>query len=201
MMPPSDSSSAQSRQSGDTKAPLTVATEAEAQLDRRVGLIPSRSAILLVGFALALLALAVFGWLAGNLYTEEATILDDSLGSDLHGLSSPALDTAMWFTSLVGSLAVIGPIFVTVAGWLLWRRRWREALFLAVALLGGGALNQMMKVFFHRPRPVLPWAEVIPEYSFPSGHSMNSFVFYAALALITWVVLGRRKGIAAFCAA
>ncbi len=200
-MRPFDSNRVRSRQAEDTKAPLTVATKAEAQLDRQIGLIPSRSAILVVGFTLALLALAIFGWLAGNVYSEEATILDDSLGAYLHDLSSPALDNAMWFASLVGSLTVIGPLFVAVTSWLLWLHRRREALFLTVALLGGVALNQTMKAFFHRPRPVLPWAEVIPEYSFPSGHSMNSFVFYAALALIAWVVLGRGKGIAAFCAA
>ncbi len=185
----------------DAEAPLTIATDAQARLDEQVGLVPSRISILTVGFALALLALTVFGWLAENVYDEEATILDDSLGPYLHGYSAPALDTAMRFASLVGSLMVIGPLFVLVAVWLLRLGRAREALFLAVALVGGIVLNQSMKVFFQRPRPVLSWAEAIPEYSFPSGHAMNSFIFYASLAVIAWVVLGRRRGIAAFCVA
>ena len=185
----------------DVDAPLTIATDAEARLDEQVGLVPSRISILIVGFALALLALSVFGWLAENVYDEEATILDDSLGPYLYGLSVPALDTAMRVASLVGSIVVIGPLFVLVAVWLLRLGRAREALFLAVALVGGVLLNQTMKVFFQRPRPALSWAEPIPEYSFPSGHAMNSLIFYASLAVIAWVVLGRKRGIATFCAA
>jgi undecaprenyl-diphosphatase len=36
---------------------------------------------------------------------------------------------------------------------------------------------------------------VLPDYSFPSGHSMNGVVFYVALALIAWSVFGRRVGL------
>lgn len=185
----------------DVDAPLTIATDAEARLDEQVGFIPSRISILAVGFALALLALSVFGWLAENVYDEEATIIDDSLGPYLYGPSVPALDTAMRLASLVGSIVVIGPLVVLAAVWLLRLGRAREALFLAVSLVGGVVLNQSMKLFFQRPRPFLSWAEPIPEYSFPSGHAMNSFVFYTSLAVVAWVVLGRRRGIAAFCAA
>ena len=58
-----------------------------------------------------------------------------------------------------------------------------------------------MKVIVERPRPALPWAHVLPDYSFPSGHSMNSFVFYVAIALIVWGAYGRRIGAFALAAA
>ena len=51
-----------------------------------------------------------------------------------------------------------------------------------------------MKVVVERPRPALPWAHVLPDYSFPSGHTMNSLVFYLAVALIVWAIYGRRAG-------
>ena len=54
-----------------------------------------------------------------------------------------------------------------------------------------------MKVFFQRPRPQLPWASVLPDYSFPSGHTMNSVAFYVALAVIVWSIRGRRAGLIA----
>jgi undecaprenyl-diphosphatase len=44
---------------------------------------------------------------------------------------------------------------------------------------------------------VLPWAAVLPDYSFPSGHTMNALVFYLALALIAWSIAGRRAGLLA----
>ncbi len=50
-------------------------------------------------------------------------------------------------------------------------------------------------------RSPLPWAAVLPDYSFPSGHTMNALVFYAALALIAWSIAGRRAGLPALAVA
>jgi undecaprenyl-diphosphatase len=58
-----------------------------------------------------------------------------------------------------------------------------------------------MKLFFARPRQQLPWASVLPDYSFPSGHTMNAIIFYVALALILWSVVGRRLGLTALALA
>ena len=66
---------------------------------------------------------------------------------------------------------------------------------------GALLLNGAMKVFFQRPRPSLPWAAVLPDYSFPSGHTMNAIAFYVALALILWSIFGRRIGLLAMAVA
>ena len=58
-----------------------------------------------------------------------------------------------------------------------------------------------MKLVFQRPRPQLPWAQTPLDYSFPSGHTMNGLVFYLAVALVLWVVLGPRVGVVATAAA
>jgi membrane-associated phospholipid phosphatase len=58
-----------------------------------------------------------------------------------------------------------------------------------------------VKLFFHRPRPQLAWSHVPPDYSFPSGHTMNSVAFYVALAVIVWSVQGRRWGAVALAGA
>src|SRR5450759_5114863 len=84
------------------------------------------------------------------------------------------------------------PLFALAVAWLAWLHRPREALFLAIASGGSLVLNEMMKLFFQRPRPQLDWAQVLPDYSFPSGHTMNSLVFYVALAVVLWSVRGRR---------
>jgi undecaprenyl-diphosphatase len=94
----------------------------------------------------------------------------------------------------IGSVPVVGILFVVVAGYLLYRRHRAEATFLAAAIGGSVALNSVLKLFYQRPRPPLPWATVLPDYSFPSGHSMNSLVFYLAIALIIWARAGRRAG-------
>ena len=62
-----------------------------------------------------------------------------------------------------------------------WFRAW------AVALVAGGGLllSAMLKLVFHRARP-LTAAEFMahPSYSFPSGHAMNSMITYGFLALL-----------------
>jgi len=58
----------------------------------------------------------------------------------------------------------------------------------------GSIFNRILKVWIHRQRP--SFYPIIHEsgYSFPSGHSMNSFVLYITLALIlTKLVNSKRK--------
>jgi len=61
-------------------------------------------------------------------------------------------------------------------------RRWRQALFAAVALAGSGLLNMGAKLAFARMRPDL-WVSVAPEhnFSFPSGHAMGSMTLACVL--------------------
>jgi membrane-associated phospholipid phosphatase len=65
-------------------------------------------------------------------------------------------------------------------------RKWgREAKLFAATMIGAGLLNVTLKLAFKRPRPV-PFFNLSPPetYSFPSGHSLTSAVFFGALAAI-----------------
>jgi undecaprenyl-diphosphatase len=151
-------------------------------------------ATVIVGLALVVAALVVLGSIADGVRTQEVFALDTWATPFFHGIASPGMDVVMnGFTDLGTSLVIL-PIFVVVAVWLIARRRYRPTLFLAVAGTGSFILQGSMKVVFARPRPQLPWASVLPDYSFPSGHTMNAVVFYGALALIIWSVYGRRAG-------
>ena len=163
---------------------------------------PRRAArTLAVDFVGVLAALGVFGLLAVGVHDQEWSALDAFVTPFLHDRASPALDAIMNAATFVGSDIVLLGITLAALAILVLRARVREAAFLAVAVIGSVALNGVMKLFFQRPRPRLPWAHVLPDYSFPSGHSMNSFVLYLGLALIAWALLGRRIGIPAVVAA
>jgi len=153
------------------------------------------------GFAVLVASLVVLGSIAEGVRNQEVFALDTWATPFLHGIASPGLDALMNFLTDLGSILVIPPLFVLVAVWLLSRRRVRACVFLGVASLGSLVLQGTMKLFFARPRPVLPWAHVLPDYSFPSGHTMNGVVFYGALALILWSIFGRRLGLAAVAVA
>jgi membrane-associated phospholipid phosphatase len=150
-----------------------------------------------VGLVGLIASLLVLGHIADGVREQEIFALDTWATPFLHGIASPGLDTVMLRLTDIGSSLVIVPIFVVVIGLTLWRRRYGAALFLGIASGGALVLNGAMKVLFERPRPHLAWATVLPDYSFPSGHTMNAFVFYVALALIAWSVLGRRLGLIA----
>jgi Membrane-associated phospholipid phosphatase len=159
-----------------------------------VGLSP-RSWLVIGGRFVALFgALLLLGVIADDVHEQEAIALDVAATPFLHGLASPTFDAVMGAITTVGSTFVVGPLFVLVLAWLIWRRYRGEARFLAVAVVGSVALNETLKLIFHRPRPQLEWAVVVPEFSFPSGHSMNSLAFYGALAAIVWAIRGRRAG-------
>jgi undecaprenyl-diphosphatase len=141
---------------------------------------------LAIGFLLALVAMIAFAFLADGIRLQEKFALDQYANPFLHAISSPALDLVMNLLTMIGDVPFVALMFVISMAYLLSQRMRAEALFLATAILGSVALNGILKVFIQRPRPQLPWAHVLPDYSFPSGHSMNSLVFYLAIAVIIW---------------
>ena len=152
--------------------------------------------MLAVGAFVTLFAgLLALGAIAEDVHDQEAIALDALVTPLLHGLSNPTLDFSMRVLTDLGSTLVIGTVLLVTLVLLMWRRHRREALFLAVSMAGSLALNQSLKLIFHRPRPQLAWAHIQPDYSFPSGHAMNSLVLYVALALIVWVLWGHRAGL------
>lgn len=155
------------------------------------------TATVVVGFVALIASLIVLGSIAEGVRTQEVFALDTWATPFLHGIATPGLDAVMNTLTNIGSSLVITPIFVIVVAWLLSKRRLGAALFLGVASGGALILNGTMKVLFERPRPKLDWAQVLPDYSFPSGHTMNAVVFYVALALVLWSVFGRRIGLIA----
>ncbi len=66
-------------------------------------------------------------------------------------------------------------------------RKYREAVFAAIALGGSALLNIGAKLAFARGRPSL-WESIAPEttYSFPSGHAMGSMTLACVLFLLAW---------------
>ena len=170
---------------------------------RSAGATPVRTASIMVvgGFGGLLACLVVLGILADSIREKEINALDTLATPFLHGLASPALDRIMNGATFLGSNLAIPPLFALAVVVMLVLHRTRDALFVAIACGGSLVLNETMKVFFARPRPQLPWAQVLPDYSFPSGHTMNSLVFYVALAIVLWSVLGRRTGLASLAVA
>lgn len=103
------------------------------------------------------------------------------------------LDAAWALVSHLGYEWGVVPFDLVLVAALLLLRRWRAALFAAVALGGSGLLNVGAKLAFGRVRPEL-WESIAPEqnFSFPSGHAMGSMTLACVLVLLLWRTRWRR---------
>jgi membrane-associated phospholipid phosphatase len=136
----------------------------------------------LIGY---LLILSVVAWLCTEVWEQEAFSLDRSLLLWIHQFANPQLDSVMLFVTALGDPGMIITVFISTIGWLGMKRRYADGIRFSIACGGGLLINQVMKLFFAKPRPEL-WARLISEhsFSFPSGHAVGSMVVYGFIAYI-----------------
>ena len=146
-----------------------------------------------VGALVLVLAAALFGAIAEDVATSDRlTVLDVELAQSLHDRATPALTRWMLVvTNLHSTIAV--SCYAAIAGIALAAgRRWRRLITVFVCIAGGLTLNVLMKLAFHRARPVLDHPLLtLSSYSFPSGHVAGSTLMYGLL--VAWVFTRTRS--------
>jgi undecaprenyl-diphosphatase len=96
-------------------------------------------------------------------------------------------------TSL-GSPVVLALITIAVVGYLWLERKRGTALFVVLAVVGGGLLETLLKFSFARPRPELVSHLVdVNSFSFPSGHATMATITYLTLGVLLSRVEERRR--------
>jgi undecaprenyl-diphosphatase len=129
-------------------------------------------------------ALVFFGWIAEEVAEGGTKQFDAWIRDFIHRHATPALTEAMQLFSFLGSVGwVIGFGLVVVCISLYFRRR-RMAAFLVIAMIGASTLDSVLKLTFHRTRPVAFYGMSPNSFSFPSGHALGSFCFYGILAAV-----------------
>lgn len=111
--------------------------------------------------------------------------LDLRIQSVVHGYASPNLTRVMLALTWIGSPSLLLPGTAVIAAFLWWRRLHRDTVTFFIAMIGTGLLTVILKLYFRRLRPNVPWALVDEKsFSFPSGHSIVALVFYGSLLLL-----------------
>ena len=100
-------------------------------------------------------------------------------------IGPPWLQEAARDITSLGSVIVLLIITFAVAGFLLLTRKPGVAWLMLVAVLGGLALNNLLKYVFARTRPdFVPHSARVFTSSFPSGHATLSAITYLTIAAL-----------------
>jgi membrane-associated phospholipid phosphatase len=117
-----------------------------------------------------------------------------------HASGAPGLTEAVRVVSAPGSLKALALVSVVAAATFSVQRRWSALAVWLVAVIGGEALNLLLKDLFARPRPRFERPLVVEtSHSFPSGQAMESLVVYGMLAYFAMLILrgsGKRVAVA-----
>jgi undecaprenyl-diphosphatase len=151
---------------------------------------------LITVLALAALLLA-FGLIAQEVVEGEPLWFDRALLLAFRDAGNPAVPIGpTWLpgaardVTSMGSTVVLGIVLLAVVGYLLLAHKRAAAWLMLASVLGGLAVNSLLKYALARPRPdIVPPAVEVYTASFPSGHATLSAITYLTLAAI----LGRTQ--------
>lgn len=147
---------------------------------------------MLVAAVFSTLSLIIFLKIGSEVIEQELLVFDSIITNFVYSFRTPAMTKVMMSLTSLGSPLFLGFIFLIFVVFLYTRRR-KDVFIYSVILYSGVVLNFILKLVFERPRPLnLP---LIHEntYSFPSGHAMDSFVFYFALSYFIFRETGSSK--------
>jgi len=149
-------------------------------------------------------ALVLTGWLFLAIAWDVANhsqlvFLDAKVAAWLHARATPTLTQLMLAVSSIHSAAGIA-VMSAVLAFAMWRmREWWWMLSLALVVLGGIALNLLLKQAYERARPHFDDPMIsLESFSFPSGHTSGATAFWgiaAAFLVSRYYERGKREAI------
>jgi undecaprenyl-diphosphatase len=146
----------------------------------------------LIGGALILIISSwIFGIIAEDIISRDPlTLADAYINRWFYFRTTPSLTKFMVIITDLASFNAMIILYLFLVLILAWKRIWYGLVFLSLSISGGMLLNHIMKVAFHRPRPLLHQFFVSSlDYSFPSGHVMNATLLYGIMAIFTVQVI------------
>lgn len=116
-----------------------------------------------------------------TLFDKTVLQFDTNISKYFYTLRTPLLTQVMIIISQLGADFILA-VSTLILIFFTWKKHKEESILFFIMLIFGAFLNILLKDIFQRPRPTLDPLLTISSYSFPSGHAMNSFVFYVAVS-------------------
>ncbi len=132
-------------------------------------------------------ALVAFIFIADKVFHGNTDAFDEHAFNFIAGHVSDIRTSIMRLFTFLGTHIFLIPANLLLTAWFLFikKRRW-SSIRIPVIALSSLLLMFILKLIFHRDRPLTPLLAAAKGYSFPSGHALMSVTFYGLLILIAW---------------
>lgn len=131
-----------------------------------------------IKWIVAIIGLGLFLYLCVKLSVNDLNHFDFMVYNFVSSFVSPKATKIFRFITRFGSVEVIFPLCILI--FMLMKDK-KKIILSIVNILGAVCLNQALKFIIERPRPAVVRLAQASGFSFPSGHSMCSLVFYGFL--------------------
>lgn len=151
-----------------------------------IGLVKEVSLGVLVTTLVFAASLLVFAYIADENVIEKNNQFDTAVIAYVKANTSPLLVKVMLIVSFFGSTKFLLPAYILLIAFLIWKNEKVIAIDISVIAISSTLVMFLLKAYFKRHRPDSALVKTIVGYSFPSGHSVSSFIFCSILAYLLW---------------
>ena len=132
-------------------------------------------------------ALFAFISIAQMIFKEKKETFDQHAFDFLAKYVSDINTNVMQVFTFLGTHTFLIPANLALVAWFLFikKHRW-YSIHVPVVALSSLLLMFLLKIIFHRDRPLTPLLEAAQGYSFPSGHATMSITFYGLVIFLVW---------------
>lgn len=125
---------------------------------------------------------ALFGYLVYHVLVMKNIDMDDAVATYLTLHYNEGIGNLMKLFTILGSAAFLIVCYILICGfYTFFRKNYQIAIRILITGFCGYALMTILKVIFHRTRPLHPLIHALNTFSFPSGHTTTSIVFFGIL--------------------
>lgn len=147
---------------------------------------------IIAGILYSITSLVFFVFITNAVLQQQTLIIDDFISKQIFSLRNPALTTLMLFISFMGSQAIMAGAAIIVI-LLTLRKHRKETFIFSVLLLMGALASFSLKYLYKVPRPIFSVLINEKSYSYPSGHALNSLLFYATITYFIYHFTKNKK--------
>jgi undecaprenyl-diphosphatase len=151
--------------------------------------------MVLAGYALAFLAgMSLARWLHSYGDWNDGLAWERAMMRAVHVDLPDWLDAVMMVMPWLGTNILLLPLSIGTVLWLVFRkRRYHDAVYLAIVQIGSNSLNPAVKFLYDRARPdIIPKRGWYDWAAYPSGHAIASTAVLVTLAIVFYRVKGWR---------